>query len=204
MPLSWPYLIILVMDVKISDPENWVEQYADFLYAYTLKFIPNSDTAQNLVQETFLAALRSRDSFRGRSAEKTWLAGILRHKIMDYFKRRYREIPAGDFAAASDESMEQFFDRATGHLKKTPLEWQLNAAALLDKKEFWEAFHHCLGRLSEKTAAVFSLRELQGCKTPEICKLLGISKTHLWVMLHRARLQLRECLERNWFGKDAS
>ena len=184
-----------------TSPDEWVDLYADSLFAFAIKSIPQPDQAQNLVQETFLAALQNRSGFKGNSTEKTWLIGILKNKITDHLRLKYREVPASQIV---EENMhiEDFFDYADyGHLKKMPGDWEFNPALLVENKEFWTAFNDCLGKLPEKTSQAFSFREIDAMDSKEICKILGISSTNLWVLLHRARLQLRECLEINWFEK---
>jgi len=184
-----------------TNPDQWVDLYGNSLFSFTLKFISQTDVAQNLVQETFLAALQNRGGFKGNSSEKTWLIGILKNKITDHLRLKYREIPASQIV---EENMhvEDFFDNADyGHLKKKPGDWEFNPAALIENKEFWTAFNHCLEKLPEKTAQAFSFREMDAMDSEEICKILGVSSTNLWVLLHRARLQLRQCLEINWFEK---
>lgn len=169
------------------------------MYAYALKSIAQPDQAQNLVQETLLSALQNRAHFQGKSSEQTWLIGILKHKIADYLRLTYREVPASQLVEA-DMHVEQFFDNADyGHLAKAPGNWQFNPAALLENKEFWQLFQDCMGRLPDKAAQAFRLRKLEAMQSEEICKILGVSSTNLWVLLYRARLQLRQCLEQNWF-----
>ena len=185
-----------------TSPDQWVDLYSDYLFSFALKFISKPDQAQNLVQETFLAALKNKAGFKGNSTEKTWLLGILKHKITDSLRLKYREIPASQLV---EENMhvEQFFDNADyGHLKKKQGNWEFNPSALIENKEFWGTFNDCLEKLPEKTAQAFSLREIDAMDSKEICKVLGISSTNLWTLLHRARLQLRQCLEMNWFEND--
>ena len=182
--------------------DQWVDLYGDALFSYALKFIPQKDVAQNLVQETFLAALKNQSSFKGNSSEKTWFIGILKNKIIDYLRLKYRETPASQLVK-EDMHIEDFFDKAdTGHLKKEPGNWEFNPSSLIENKEFWGSFNDCLEKLPEKTAQAFSLREIDAMDSKEVCKVLGITSTNLWVILHRARLQLRQCLETNWFEND--
>lgn len=181
-----------------TNPDQWVDLYGDDLYCYALKFIPNDETAQNLIQETFLAALKNRGTFTGKSAEKTWFIGILKNKIFDHLRAKYREIPASQLID-EDGTIEGFFDSQSGHLSQEPKAWEFNPTVLLENKEFWETFQDCLSRLPAKTGQAFSLREIEGADSKEICKVLGISATNLWVALHRARIQLRQCLELKWF-----
>lgn len=186
------------MTHSLSNPQQWVDLYADDLYAYALKIIPHPDQAENLIQETFLAALKSKDSFKGNSAEKTWLIGILRHKITDHLRAKYRETPVSNLAP-EDVSVEAFFDQINGAVKKNPGSWDIQTDQLLNKEEFWKTFEDCLKRLPPKTAEAFSLSNMEEMKAKEICKVLNVTPTNLWSLLHRARIQLRQCLQINWF-----
>ncbi|MBF0619289.1 MAG: sigma-70 family RNA polymerase sigma factor [Candidatus Omnitrophica bacterium] len=183
------------------DPEQWVDAYGDYLFRYAMMRLRNRDLAENIVQETFLAALKGRKSFGGRSAERTWMIGILKHKIIDHYRKDFRERPVTDLQVMQtdeEQTIDGFYD-ALENPKKYPKDWMPDQQAILNAKDFWEVFHGCLGYLPAKTAHAFTMRELDDMQTADICKELGISPTNLWVMLHRARLQLRECLERNWF-----
>jgi len=184
-----------------TSAENWVDLYGDALYSYALKFIPQIDAAQNLVQETFLAALKNQASFTGQSSQKTWMIGILKNKINDHLRAKYKEVPASQLIN-DDAAIEGFFDHQSGHLAKEPQEWQLNPSILIENKEFWNTYDDCLSKLPEKTGQAFNLREIEQMSSSEICKVLGITPTNLWVLLHRARLHLRQCLETNWFSHD--
>lgn len=186
------------MPHKLSDPDEWVDLYGDILYGYALNLFPNNVLAHDLVQETFLAALKSRKSFKQQSHEKTWFLGILKHKIMDHLRHKYREMPDND-AAGTEEAVEAFFDPASGMLKKMPSSWQVDSSELIEKEEFWSILHTCLDHLPPKICDAFKLRELEEEKTEDICKVLNITTTNLWVILHRARVLMRSCLEKNWF-----
>lgn len=196
--LSYEIPVKLLNMSNLSNPRQWVDLYADDLYAYTIKIIPDTHQAENLIQETFLAALKAKESFKGNSAEKTWLIGILRHKITDYLRSKYKEIPVSNLAP-DDVNVDSFFDQVNQSLKNSPGSWDINPSQLLNKEEFWRAFEECLKRLPKKTAAAFSLSELDEMKSKEICKVLNVSATNLWSLLHRARIQLRQCLQINWF-----
>jgi len=160
----------------------------------------NRTAAEDLVQETFLAALKTRGSFSGGSAEATWLVGILKHKIADHFRRQAREAPLedGDPGDPPDPSV---FD-ASGHWTAGPTDWGGNPADLYREKKFLDQVTKCLSGLSPHHANAFTLREIEGADTGEICKVLNVSETNLWVILHRARMQLRRCLETHWFNKE--
>jgi RNA polymerase sigma factor (sigma-70 family) len=165
---------------RISDPETWVDQFGDYLYNYALSRIQNPSTAEDMVQETFLAALRDQGNFKGLSSERTWLTSILKHKIIDHIRKMSREHPVDDLDSATDFSEK-----------------------LVDRKEFWEILNHCLSDLSERLALAFRLREIDGMNCDEICNVLQITPSNCWVMLYRARMSIRRCLEIKWFDGKA-
>lgn len=183
------------------DPSEWVDRYGDYLFRYAMLRLRNRSATEDLVQETFLAALKDRHSFSGRSSEATWLVGILKHKIADHFRRQSREVsrPGGTL---SDPPRDDPFD-ADGRWATGPTEWGGNPADLLRQKEFVEQLAKCLSALSPNQANAFTLREIEGEDTGEICKVLNVTETNLWVILHRARMHLRRCLETHWFQKHA-
>jgi RNA polymerase sigma-70 factor (ECF subfamily) len=159
--------------------------------------------AEDLVQETFLSALAGADRFEGRSSEKTWLVAILKHKIIDHFRKSGKEQPM-DQPQNQENQMDHFFHE-NGSWKDKPEEWDTTPDRILHQKEFWNVFVHCLSELSDRLRIAFSLREMEGLGCDEICKILGVSSSNCWVMLYRARMLLRRCLGVNWFGgKDVS
>lgn len=178
--------------------ELWVDRYGDMLYRYTLVRVKNPDAAEEIVQVTLLAALQAKDSFQGRSTEKSWLFGILKHKIMDHFRaqknQRTYELTPEDGADPLEHAYQQ-----DGHWAHVPQNWHTDPHKAAENKQLLEALGHCLDRLSDKFRNVFVLKEVEGLKSEEICKALDIQPTNLWVILHRARNQLRQCLEaRHW------
>lgn len=176
------------------DPTRWVDDYGDALYRYALNRTGDPEASEDLVQEALLAALETKDRFSGRSAEKTWLIGILRNKIADHYRRRHRETGAEpeDRAGTSD------FDHR-GHWRDGPAVWPRKPDATLEEDDFWEVVRMCLHKLAGPLATAFAMRELHEVPRREICDVLGISPSNLAVRLHRARLALRRCLETNWF-----
>ena len=180
-----------------TDPAQWVDQYGDYLFRYALSRLRQRDVAEDLVQETFVAALRARERFAGASSERTWLVGILKRKIVDHLRRKAHEQPVSDLAA-SDRWSEELFDER-GNWKKKPDRWPSGPSADLERKEFWEIFRGCLRKLPERLANAFTLREIEEMDSREVCKTLNVSANNLWVMLHRARLGLWRCLVVNWF-----
>jgi RNA polymerase sigma-70 factor, ECF subfamily len=156
--------------------------------------------AEDCVQEALLAALSGETNFAERSNLRTWLTGILKHKIVDTIRRQSRERPVADASLEGDAGeYDGLFDQR-GHWENMPAAWQHPEGAL-SEKQFFAVLEACLRALPERTARVFMMREHLGLETAEICKELGITPTHLWVMLHRARMALRLCLEANWFAK---
>ena len=162
--------------------------------------------AEDVVQETLVAAL-SGSGFSGRSSLKTWLTGILKHKIVDAIRRKQREpIAASTLGSLDDELDIEDFDAlfdATGHWSPKPADWG-DPAATLEGRQFIEIVDFCLDKLPPNTARVFMMREVLELETAEICKELAISANNLWVMLYRARMALRLCLEQNWFAAEGS
>lgn len=187
------------------NPEMWVDQHGDALYRYALLRLRDSQRAEDAVQETFLAALKAQNSFGGQSSERTWLIGILKHKIIDHFRKTSREVPAVFEGESGAEDEEQF--RVTGewigHWKKetAPQEWGAGPDALMQSKDFWEILQACLNHMPQRMAQAFTLREIDEMTTEEICETLQITTSNFWVLIHRARLHLRRCLETKYFHK---
>lgn len=187
------------MDPVCSDPEGWLARHGDALFRYARCRLRDQAAAEDLVQETFLAALKAQQDFRGESAERTWLIGILRHKLVDHLRRRCREQPLAP-DAEGDAVVDAMFG-ADGHFRRPPGQWDADPDELAQRREFWLVFEACRSELPERQAAVFTLRLLEDAEPERICQDLGISATNLWVLLHRARTRLRACLEANWFGE---
>jgi RNA polymerase sigma-70 factor (ECF subfamily) len=180
-----------------------VAQYRDYLYRYALLHLRDASRAEDVVQETLLAAVETGDRFSGRSSLRTWLTGILKHKIIDVFRKQSRETPvpsSGTDGESDEEFADFYFDKQrTDHWHTFPQTWGDPERALEDKR-FWEVFDQCSGQMPPQIARAFYLRELMGLETDEICKELSITPTNCWVMLYRARMSLRQCLEVRWFG----
>lgn len=176
---------------------NELEALRPYLLRYASLHLRNRDAAEDAVQEALLAALAAEPSFAGRSNLRTWATGILKHKVVDAIRRSSRERPlegeddTADFDALFDER---------GHWQEPPEAWPAPDGAL-QEKQFLAALERCLQGLPPRTAQAFLLREHMGLETAEICKELGVTSTHCWVLLYRARMALRECLDRTWFAK---
>jgi len=178
----------------MSEFRKKVEGERAYLLRYATLQLRDAHAAEDAVQETLLAALGGEASFAGRSNLRTWLTGILKHKIIDAIRRMSRET-----TSASEEEFDALFDQR-GHWIEMPQAWP-DPDACLDQKQFFKVLEECLDKLPAKTSRAFMMREHMGFETGDICKELAITPTHCWVLLHRARLALRLCLEGNWFGK---
>lgn len=189
----------------LSDPERWVDEHGDYLFKFAVMRLRDEQRAEDAVQETFLAALKGGQKFAGRSAEKSWLAGILKNKIYDYFRKAGRETSFTDLQFYENEESDRFVADGVGQggwiHDRGPSEWPKMGESL-DNALFWKTYAECSDKLPKNVAAVFNLREVDGLESREICEMLNITDSNLWVMLHRARMALRRCIETNWFGKN--
>ena len=180
-----------------SDPLVWVAEHGDVLYGYALARVRRPEVAEDLLQETFVAALRSKDRFQGKSTERTWLTGILRHKIMDYFRSRSRGLPEAQ-PMSHEDALDAFFDER-GRWIEPPQAEALRPDALLEQEDFWAMFDQCLDALSPRHREVFVRRVMEEEDTSAVCKALKVTATNFWVMMYRARTQMRRCLMIKWF-----
>ncbi|WP_158899945.1 sigma-70 family RNA polymerase sigma factor [Burkholderia sp. L27(2015)] len=162
-------------------------------------------SVEDVVQETLVALLEHPERFAGQSSLKTYAIGILKHKIVDVLRRGKREVALhgqddaeGDSTSADMAEFDAMFDE-TGHFREAPRSWG-DPNATYEQKQFFEILELCIERLPAKVAQIFMMREWLGLETEEICKELGVTSTNAWVMLYRARMRLRECLQLNWFG----
>jgi RNA polymerase sigma-70 factor (ECF subfamily) len=175
------------------------EAHRSYLLRVARLQMRNDEVAEDLVQETMLAALQGAEGFSGKSSVKTWLTGILRHKIVDAIRKK---TSAPTFTPLEEETqlddLDALFDES-GHWDNKPATWG-DPDGALEQKDFLAMMDFCLEKLQPNTARVFMMREVLELETDEICKELSISSTNLWVIMYRARMSLRECLEKNWFG----
>lgn len=190
-----------ISDELRARAESWLADHGDVLYRVALGRTRNPDVAKDMVQETLLAGMKHWAQYSGESSEVAWLMGILRNKVVDYFRKQSREQTFTDLEFLED-ARECFFDkRSNWNPALGPKAWPTPHESL-ERVEFWRAFDKCVSNLPEKVAQVFLLRELDGITSEEICKEFGVSPNNFWVMLYRARLGLRRCLEENWFKSD--
>jgi RNA polymerase sigma-70 factor (ECF subfamily) len=184
----------------ILDPTTWVDAHGDFLYRFALARVLDPEAAEELVQQAFLAALAARNSFRGRSSERTWLVAILKRKVADWLRDAVRR--AARQEPLPEKATDALFTRA-GKWKKKPDEWSPDDPGReMNRAEFRETLTSCLGKLPARLRQAFVLRHIDEESADQIRKAVGVSATNLGVMLHRARLRLWRCLTVNWFGEE--
>ncbi len=188
------------------DPTLWVDEHGDYLFRYAIMRLRDESRAEDAVQETLLAAIQSMAAYGGKATERTWLTGILKHKIIDHYRKSAREAPMIDDETDLLSETDKFFERDdawTGHWnnKLQPHEWNTSPEATYQETEFFRVLQNCMSKLPERVAGVFMLREMDGLDSDEICEILSLSSNNFWVMMHRARLALRRCIEVNWFRR---
>lgn len=177
-----------------------IQALRPYLLRYAALQLRNADAAEDAVQETLVAALSAEASFEGRSNVRTWVTGILKHKCIDAIRRSSRESPLpGEDAESAASDFDALFDERE-HWHEHPKPWE-NPDGALHQKQFLQALEGCLMALPERTARVFMLREHLGLDNAEICTQLGLTATHCCVLLYRARMALRGCLDRSWFAR---
>ncbi len=188
----------------LSDSNTWVDKHGDSLFGYAVLRVGNTSTAEDLVQETFLAALKARHNFEGKSDERTWFVAILKNKIVDHFRKTEREVSRETVEEEVNYLSESFKNSELGpgiwKSGRRPKEWVIDSSDPVESKEFWKFLELCLSKLPARDSQAFVLREMEEIKAVEICNKLGVTPTNLRVLLHRARLSLRRCLEKKWLG----
>jgi RNA polymerase sigma-70 factor (TIGR02943 family) len=180
-------------DTNRLDPDNWVDAYGDALFGFALARVKSSAVAEDLVQDTYFAALRSRRSFQGISSEKTWLFGILKHKVLDHYGRSQKTLLLND--VWPDPERIEIYLNARGGDRVYPDQPAADPEKAYRYREFLDDLYRCLSILPKRAAQVFICREIDGLSTEEICNMFGISKLNCWTILHRAKELLRRHLE---------
>ncbi|MEW6118863.1 MAG: sigma-70 family RNA polymerase sigma factor [Pseudomonadota bacterium] len=179
------------------DASRWLDDHGDYLFRVARRQLHSDELAEDAVQETLLAALTARARYAGDASTRTWLTAILKHKIVDCIRRQVREVEL-PHDADGEEDVDALF-RQDGHWAEPIRPWG-NPQAEAELGQLRRALDDCADRLKPLMAQVFSLREAAGMETEEICKELGITPTNCWVLLHRARLFMRQCLELSGFS----
>ena len=179
-------------------PDQWINNYSDALYAYTVPRVNDSGLAEDIVQETFLSAWKARDSYKGEASEKSWLFTICKNKIIDHYRKKAKDIIQ---PIAERDHTAHYFDESehwTGEDK--PADWGIDYQQKIDDKEFYKVLDSCKKKLQQVQQSVFVMKYMEDLDSAEICKALGITPSNYWVLIHRAKLQLRTCLEKNWIN----
>lgn len=182
-----------------SDPTRWLQDYGDDLYRYALTRLRDKPAAEDVVQETLLAALKAKQNFRGDSAVKTWLVGIMKHKIVDHYRKTGRELQSESLEqTVSTDDNDDF--KANGHWNVSVNYWA-DPDSALQQDEFLNVYQQCIDALPADQAKLFLLKETSDMSSDELCKAMNISTTNnLWVILSRTRKRLRDCLDKRWFS----
>ena len=183
-------------DIHILNPDKWVILHADYLYNYAIGRVNNHDISKDLVQETFFAGLKAMNNFQGLASERTWLVAILKRKIIDYYRKinsnKGKAEVKMNFYSDGDHQGEWIEERV-------PSSWNAEVEKKIENEELSDALEKCINNLPEKYAMVFRMKTIEQYETEDICKELGITSSNLWVIIHRARTQLRKCMEDHWF-----
>jgi len=185
---------------KGSDPLKWVEQYADYLYGFAMSRLRNEELAKDLVQDTFLAALQGSGQFEGNSKEKTWLTAILKNKIADYYRKQLSGTLKDLKVTDAEKEQSDFFDAETGHWNEQymPRTFGLETHDPLILKELGTILNACLAKLPRLWFSVFAMKHMDDLESEQICVELKLSSPNFWVIMHRAKLNLRSCIQKNW------
>ncbi|MBI2748183.1 MAG: sigma-70 family RNA polymerase sigma factor [Burkholderiales bacterium] len=183
--------------------EEQIVALHDYLLRFARLQLRNNAWAEDAVSETVLAALAKPQSFGNRSQLKTWLVGILKHKVVDALRHHHREVTVGDDSDdAHADPLESIAFQADGHFAEQPADWG-DPEQQTSNQQFFAILEACTSKLPAAQGRLFLMREWLELSSEEICKELQLTPTNLYVQLHRARLRLRECLELNWFMKAA-
>lgn len=180
-------------------PLSWVERFADYLYSYACVRIDDDEVAKDLVQETFLAALEGWEKFNGRSSEKTWLTAILKNKIFDLYRKK-STMSSLSALSDNDAASDEFFDHESGHWKegRYPAAFGIEEPTALENKEFESILNSCMKKLPALWLSVFTMKHIDEEPSETICEQLGLTASNFWVISHRAKVSLRDCLQKNW------
>lgn len=184
----------------VADPHHWVENHADYLFNYAITRINEEEQARDLVQETFLAALERLDKFEGRSSERTWLTSILKNKVIDVYRKKSSGLGKKTTSLNAEPQDQDFFDAGDGHWKTShrPEAFGIEDRDPLMNKELNSILQKCMQKLPALWLSVFTMKHMDDESTDVICAELKVTSANFWVIIHRAKLNLRACLQKNW------
>ncbi|MGY4383985.1 RNA polymerase sigma-70 factor (TIGR02943 family) [Pedobacter sp. UYP24] len=183
-----------------ADPLNWVGNYSDYLFRYAITRLNDHEQARDLVQETFLAALEKLEQFKGVSTEKTWLTAIIKNKIIDIYRKKSSGLAKNEETESIDYDEQGFFNPEDGHwnIQHRPKEFGIEQEDQLISKEFQQILQRCMQKLPSLWFSVFSMKHLDEEATEFICSELKVTPANFWVIIHRTKVSLRSCLQKNW------
>lgn len=187
-----------------SDPATWVDAHGDRLFRYALSRIRDERAAEDLVQDTLVTALKAREKFEGASSELTWMTGILRNKIFEHLRKQSREVPLGGVEDDDDREAGWFENGRHWTPAQAPRDWGPEPHRSAESAEFAAALRSCLDALTPSVSRAFVLREMEGVEHLECAKVMGVPPGRLAVLLYRARMRLRRCLEKGHFAPEAA
>ena len=179
------------------DPKKWLEQYGDLLLQYTLPRVNDRELAEDLVQETFLSALKGLDGYKGEASEKNWIFAILKNKIIDHYRKKAASREILELPNLNEVQEDWFDETGTWVPQRAPHDWH-NADNPLERKELQKIINWCKSNLKLLQQQVFSLKYMEDLESEEICKVLNITTSNYWILIHRARLQMRDCVEKSF------
>ncbi len=179
-----------------TDPDYWVDEYADYLYGYAYSRLNNVHKAEDVLQETFLAGVKSLDKYDGRVPIKYWLRGIMRYKIIDSIKANMKEMNESELDSFPEEKLKDF--KRFGIFSRKVAAWDFSPRETFENQEFWQIFSKCLEKMKDPLRSIYMFKEVDGLSSEEVCKAFSISDSNLWVITHRARKQMKQCLNKNW------
>ena len=176
------------------NPNRWIELYSDYLFNYTISRVNDREIAKDIIQDTFFAGLKSMKNFKGEASERTWLISILKRKIIDYYRKINSKKGQAEVRMTynTDENEGDWLE------ERVEDEGYLNAQEILENEELGDAIYNCIDKLTEKQASVFKMKTILNYETEDICNELDITASNFWVIIHRARTAIAECMEKNW------
>lgn len=192
------------MSAQLLQDEGFITDLRQQMYRFALQQLGCASLAEDAVQDAFAGAYKNAQAFQAKAAVKTWVFAILKNKIADSLRRKKNLIPLQSLdenTALDDEDAfnDLFNPQDHWRAEASPTAWG-SPDKTLQNEHFWRVFDSCLNHLPAKPSQVFMLREILDFSTPDICAQLGLTEANVHVLLYRARVRLRECLENNWFA----
>ncbi|WDE95487.1 sigma-70 family RNA polymerase sigma factor [Lentisphaera profundi] len=175
------------------DPEFWVEEYSDYLFGFAYSRLNDVHKSEDVLQETFLSAVKSIEKYDGRVPIKFWLRGIMKYKILDSIKRDLKEIDLDSFPEVDSRVF-----KTMGIFSRKVVDWDFDPLQSFEKDEFWQIFRSCLEKVKDPLRAIYMMKEIDNVDTKTICDQFEISQANLWVITHRVRKSMKLCLNKNW------